>query len=421
MRTCLTLLSAVLISAGLAVAENWPAWRGPTGLGHSADKAPPLTWNATENVRWKTPLPEDGNSSPVVWGERVFLTQATRKGNIKGGIRSVMCFERKDGKLLWKKDVEYPEQEPTHGTNPFCAASPVTDGERVVASHGSAGLVCYDLDGKELWRKDLGKMIHIWGTATSPILHDDLCILWAGPGVHQFLVALDKKTGKEVWRHDEPGGKDGLDNKSENWVGSWSTPIVVKVNGREELILSVPYRLKSFDPKTGKELWSCDGLSKLVYTSPVISDDGVVIAMSGYHGPALAVRAGGSGDVTAQRLWHHTQRIPQRIGSGVMLGKHYYLLNEQGQPSCFEIESGKDLWEKEERISGPAWGSMVTAAGRIYVTNNAGQTLVLKADPKLEVLSRNALGEQMKASPAISDGDIFIRTYKHLWCIGSSK
>jgi outer membrane protein assembly factor BamB len=418
-RTVLLAVPAVLLAVGLAAAENWPAWRGPTGQGHSADKAPPLTWNTKENIRWKTPLPEDGNSSPVVWGDRVFVTQATQQGKIKGGIRSLMCFDRKDGKLLWKKDTEYPEQEPTHGTNPFCAASPATDGERVVVSHGSAGLFCYDLSGKELWRKDLGKMIHIWGTASSPVLHNDLCILWAGPGEKQFLVALNKADGKEVWRHDEPGGKDGLDNKSQNWVGSWSTPVVAKVGDREELILGVPRKVKGFDPKTGKELWSCDGMGPLVYNSAVVSPDGIVVAMSGFHGPALAVKAGGSGDVTkTHRLWHHTQMIPQRIGSGVILGEHCYLINENGQPACFELKTGKNLWEKEQRVSGPTWSSLVAAAGRLYITSQGGETVVFKADPKLEVLSKNPLGERTMASPAFSDGEIFVRTYKNLWCIG---
>lgn len=426
MRTLLSLL-AIVLGAGLATAENWPAWRGPTGQGHSADKEPPLTWNVKENVRWKTPLPAEGNSSPVVWGDRVFLTQATKKtawpppgagGPASAESRLVMCFNRADGKLRWQRETVWTAKEATHPTNPFCSASPVTDGERVIASHGSAGLVCYDLDGKELWRKDTGPQEHIWGNASSPILHGDLCILWIGPGERQILLAVDKKTGKTVWEHTEPGGKSGLGGQRE-WLGSWSTPVIVKVGDREELILGVPHKLKGFDPKTGKELWSCAGMGPLVYASQLVSDDGIVVAMSGFHGPALAVKAGGSGDVTKNRLWHHTQKIPQRIGTGVIVGDHCYILNDSGQASCFELKSGKDLWEKEDRVSSSAWGSMVAAAGRLYVTNSGGQTIVLKADPKLEVLAKNNLGEQVRGSPAISDGEIFIRTYKHLWCIGA--
>jgi len=223
-----------------------------------------------------------------------------------------------------------------------------------------------------------------------------------------------------VWRKDVPGGKSGLKDKSSGeWVGSWSTPLIAKVGDHEELILTVPHKVKAFDPKTGKELWWCDGLGPLVYTSPVVSDDGIVLAMSGFHGAALAVRAGGSGDVTkTHRLWHHTQQIPQRIGTAVILGDRAYMLNEQGLASCFELKTGKDIWDRE-RITGAVWSSTVSAAGRLYVTNTAGETLVLKPGDKPEVLARNKLGERVLASIAVSDGELFIRGYKHLWCIGA--
>src|SRR5262249_25941959 len=154
---------------------------------------------------------------------------------------------------IWKAEVEYKEKEPTHGTNPYCSASPVSDGERVVVSHGSAGLFCYDLDGKGLWRQERGKMIHPWGNAPAPGLDGDVVILWVGPGKRQILLAVDKRSGKTVWEHREPGGSDAIKNK--DWVGSWSTPIVARVGGHDELILSVPRKVKGFDPKSGKELW----------------------------------------------------------------------------------------------------------------------------------------------------------------------
>src|ERR1051326_7655308 len=166
----------------------------------------------------------------------------------------------------------------------------------MIASLGSAGVLCLDLDGHKLWHKDLGPFIHIWGSASSPILHGGHVILWCGPGERQFLIALDKKTGDQVWRHDEPGGKSGEKGNSE-WLGSWSTPVIAKINGHEELILSVSSKVKGFDPKTGDELWSCDGLGPLVYTSPVVSEDGIVLALAGYGGAGIAVRAGGKGDV----------------------------------------------------------------------------------------------------------------------------
>jgi outer membrane protein assembly factor BamB len=408
---------ALLLAGPAAHAENWPGWRGPTGLGHSADKDPPLTWGPTENVRWKVPLPDRGNASPVVWADHVFLTQATEKGAKRG----VLCVDRKTGKEKWARYVDFTGKEPTHGTNPYGSATCVTDGERVIASLGSAGLICLDFAGKELWKKDLGEFIHVWGTASSPVLHGENVILWCGPGERQFLVALNKKTGDEVWRHEEPGGHAGL-KKGDPWIGSWSTPVIAKVGDREELLLSVPKKVKGFDPKTGKELWSCAGLTDLVYTSPVVSPDGIVIAMSGFHGSALAARAGGSGDVTkTHRLWHHARRNPQRIGSAVIVGEHAYLVNEEGLASCFELKTGKDVWQ-EERLTGKTWGSFVHAAGRLYVTNNNGETFVLKADPvEVDVLAKNKLPDEVLASIAISDGDLFIRGYKFLWCISKAK
>jgi outer membrane protein assembly factor BamB len=419
---------ACLLLALTGLAADWPAWRGPSGDGQAPQTDPPLKWSATENVRWKMPLPDQGNSTPVVWGDRVLVTQASQKTHwppkpSAGGLasaerRSLLCFSRQDGRLLWRQEVAYTQQESTHPTNPFCSASPATEGERVIVSHGSAGLYCYDFNGQELWRRDLGKFEHIWGNASSPVLYKHLVILWCGPGERQFLLAVDKTTGKTVWQHEEPGGDYG---KGGNWLGSWATPIIVRVSNRDELILGVSEKVKAFDPLTGKELWSCRGLGKLVYTSPVCSPDGIVLALGGFHSPALAVKAGGSGDVTdTHRLWHHAQRNPQRIGSPVIVGPHAYLLNENGLAQCLELTTGKDLWSKE-RASGSSWGSMVHAAGRLYVTNLAGETFVFKASPQYELLARNRLGERTLASVAVADGELLIRTYRHLWCIGKAK
>lgn len=409
-----------------ARADNWPAWRGPDGQGQSAEKEVPLTWGVKENVRWKTPLPDAGNSTPIVWGERVFVTQASDKTmwppkGAQGGAavakkRSLLCFDRGDGKLLWQKDVIYPEPEWTHPTNPYCSASPVTDGERIVVCHGSAGLFCYDFTGKELWKKELGKLEHIWGNGSSPILYQNLAIIWAGPGERQFLLAVDKKTGEKVWQHDEPGGSS---SQKGTWIGSWSTPVIAKIDGKDQMILSTPKKLKGFDPLSGKELWHCDGLGNLVYTSPLLAGN-IVVSMSGFHGPALAVKLGGSGDITKDRLWLHETKNPQRIGSGVLVGEHVFMLGENGVPQCFEVKTGKEIW-KADRAPDGAWGSMVHAAGRIYLTTRNGTTLVFAASPKYELLASNRLNEHVDASIAISDGEIFIRTHKNLWCIGKAR
>lgn len=399
-----------------ALAENWPAWRGPSGDGKSNEKNLPTTWSDTKNVKWKIDLPEEGNSSPVIWGNRIFLGQPHDK---KGHKRALWCIDRADGKTLWKREVPYEDKEPTHGTNPFCSATAVTDGERVIYSHGSAGLYCYDMDGKELWKYDLGKLYHIWGTASSPILYQNLCILFAGPGERQFLVAFDKNTGRKVWQHDEPGGSDGIKNK--DWIGSWSTPVIARVNNREELILSCALKLKGFDPANGKELWSCDGLGKLVYTSPTVSADGIVVAFSGYGGPALACKAGGSGDVTSShRLWH-LKGNPQSIGSAVIVGEYAYLVRATGIANCFDLKTGKDLWK--ENLGGQTWGTLLHADDKFFIHMMDGSTKVLDASPKFKELAHNSLGpkEQTRATPAFSDGEIFLRTFRHLWCISEKK
>lgn len=407
-RACVAAM--LLLTAAVAgSADNWPAWRGAGADGQVREKNLPVRWSATENVRWKVPLPSPGNSTPVVWGDRIFLTQSL---DAPGQQRAVMCFDRKDGKVLWQKSVPFAGKESTHQTNPYCSASPATDGERVVAWMGSAGLVCYDFQGNRLWFNDLGKFEHIWGNASSPVIYKNLVIQNCGPGERTFLAAFDKKTGKEVWRVDEPGGKFGTTNAE--WLGSWTTPVVATIKGREELIMSWPGAIKAYDPATGKLLWTCRGLTPLVYTSPLVSQE-VIVAMSGFGGSWMAVRTGGNGDVTdTHRLWHHP-RATQRIGSGVIVGDHIYMVNEPGTAQCIELKTGNILWT--ERLGGSTWGSLLHIDGKLYVTGRRGETYIFAARPQFEKIAENPLNETTLASIAVSNGDLFIRTYQHLWCI----
>jgi len=412
-----------------ALAGNWPAWRGPHGTGVCDEQNLPLHWSTSENVRWRVPLPERGNSTPVIWGNRVFVTQAIEKGSLaKEGKhrRTLLCFDRSNGKLLWQTGIDVSEKEPTHETNPYCSASPVTDGERVIASYGAAGLYAYDLDGKEIWHRDLGPQRHIWGNAASPVLYGSLCLLNFGPGERTFLIAVDKTTGKTVWQHDEAGGDSGEkkpDQPKPAWIGSWTTPVISRVEGHDELLMSFPSRLASFDPRTGKERWSCRGLNPLVYTSPLYSD-GVAVAMGGFGGSSLGVKTGGEGDVTEKlRLWQ-VPRNKQRIGSGVISGDYIYILDDPGIAECIELRTGKVVWEP--RLKGPGaksdnWSSMVLSADKLYAINQSGDAFVLRASPKFEVLSTNSIGETTIASIAPSNGELFIRSYKALWCIGAKK
>jgi len=398
-------------------AADWPGWRGPTGQGHCEEKNLPLTWSDKNNVKWKIPLADEGNSTPVVWGNKIFLTQATRGG----GKRSLLCLARADGKILWQKDIEYTEKETAYSPTWYNNASPALDSERVVVSFASAGMYCFDHDGKELWKRtDLGKWEHTFGSGASPVLYENLAILWCGPTEKgkNYLLAVNKKNGETIWEQEQT-------------YGSWSTPLIVKVKDQDQLILGQSRDgkgqpedkngyLRGFDPKTGKELWKCQGLNSYVYTSALYGND-IAVGMSGYGGSALAIKLGGTGDITADRLWRHPKNN-QRVGSGVIVGDYVYMVDENGLPHCYDLKTGEDSWKDEKRVgSGVTWGSMIHAEGRLYILMRNGDTVVLAAKPKFELLATNRLGngEATNSSLAVSNGDIFIRTFKHLWCIGT--
>jgi outer membrane protein assembly factor BamB len=362
-------------------------------------------------------LPERCNSTPVVWGDRIFLTQPIEKEG-RGELR---CFDRSSGKLRWQSSVAFPGKATTHATNPYCSSSPTTDGERVIVSFASAGLYCYDLEGKELWHRDLGTQSHIWGNAASPVIHGNLCFFNFGPGETTFLIALDKKTGKTVWQNNEPGGNSGADDPGgkHEWVGSWTTPTFITEAGHESLIMTWPRHVVSLDPKSGSEYWTCQGLNPLVYTSPLYSD-GTVVAMGGFGGITITIKTGGNGDVTAtHKLWTHP-KTSQRVGSGVIHEGCVYIVNDPGIAECFELKTGKRLWQ--ERLTGPGknivnWSSLVLSDGNLYTINKSGDTFVLKASPKFEVISTNSLSDYTASSIVAAQGDLYIRTTGALWCI----
>jgi len=420
-RRLLVMSFAAVISGTAMLSANWPAWRGPTADGVSLEINLPVRWSPTENVRWKVPLPDRGNSTPVIWEDKVFVSQAIDDEKM----RTLLCLARRDGRVLWQKGVKYEAKEETHPDNPYCSGSPVTDGERVIVCHGSAGVFCYDLNGKQLWNRYLGPQKFEWGNASSPVLYGDLAIVYFGPGPGSHLLGLDKKTGTTVWKFEEPAidvGKrtDGFRGKEPGIICTYATPILVKAAGRDELIMSFPQRLCGIDPKTGKELWRCDGLNPLVYGSP-IHGEGIVVSMGGYFGNTIAVKPGGSGDVTPARLWQHV-RNKAGIGSGVVHDGHFYFMSADGIAHCHKLSSGELVWSERLRGPGPkgdSWSSMLLAGDRIYILNQSADCIVLKASPKFEVISANSLGNEMcNASVAPSKGDLFIRTYKHLWCIG---
>lgn len=413
-----------LVTFSLAATPAWPSWRGDlAGTGSTKETDLPLEWSKDKNVRWRVDLPGPGNSTPVIFGERVFVTQAVDAEHFRG----LFCFDRKDGKLLWKKGVTYAEAERTHNSNPYCSASPVTDGELVVASYGSAGIVAYDLEGNEKWRRGFGAIDHIWGNATSPLLFGNLCLHYHGPGKGAFLAALDKRSGETVWKFEEPEWKidartDGFrDTKPESWInGTWSTPILVQSGKREELLMSFPTELIALDPASGKQLWNCEGLNPLIYGSPVY-ENGIAVVMGGYSGNSIGVKTGGSGNVTAtHRLWQ-VVRHNGGIGTGVVRNGFYYYLAGP-MVNCIEMTTGKLKWEGRLPGAGSSWGSFVLAGDLIYTLSQKGDTAIFKADPAgLEVVGKGDVGEKTNSSLAIAGGEIFLRTHKALWCIGRDK
>ncbi|MEX2215308.1 MAG: PQQ-binding-like beta-propeller repeat protein [Phycisphaeraceae bacterium] len=417
-----------LASGKTGAAESWPAWRGDgEGSGRAVNADIPVQWSKDKNVRWRIELPERGNSTPVIWGDRIFVTQAIEKDKWRG----LMCFSRADGKLLWKSGLTYDKPERTHRTNPYCSASPATDGKLVFVSYGSAGVACYDFQGTEQWRRDFGAIDHVWGNSASPVLHGDLSIHYHGPGPGGFLIALNKKTGETVWKFDEPAWKpgertDGFKGDPDGVIGSFSTPILVDTGGaggtgkRTELIMSFPMDIRAFDPASGKELWRCGGLNPLVYTSPAYGD-GIIVALGGYYGNTVAVKVGGEGDVTqTHRLWQHV-RDNGGIGSGVIKGGHLYYHDSGGVALCVEIKTGETLWKSRLPGISKSWGSYMLAGDRIYALSQAGETAVFKANPEeLEVIAHNHLGEVTNSSIAPAGKELFIRTHEALWCIGDA-
>lgn len=431
--------AGLALLATAAPAEDWLAWRGPEGSGICREKNLPLRWGTNDNVRWRVPLPGRGNSTPIIRGDRVFLTQALERE----ARRTVMCLDRRDGRLRWQAGPTWTEPELTHPDNPLCSSSPVTDGRRLLAWFGSAGLYCFDLNGRELWRRDLGRQSHQWGYGSSPVLHGNLGLLNFGPGPRSSLIALDKRTGKTIWQRDAPipaadakwedfggeakyGDRPGAPKISE-LAGSWATPLVVAAGGREELVVGFALRCMAFAPKTGELLWTCEGPNIGAYSSPFFGEGTVVLNGSGLRNTALAVRPGGHGNVTStHRLWlQHPGFSKTCIGAGVIARGHIYQVNMMGLAECRALDTGALRWE--ERLAGTgarnsSWSSPVVAGDRIYVANQNADVFVLRASPKFECLATNSIGgEPMNASLAMSDGEIFIRTDKHLWCIGHGR
>jgi outer membrane protein assembly factor BamB len=418
LRTAVCFVIGVISCESMAHAENWGHWRGPIGNGVALEANPPTEWSATKNVKWRVEVPGRGSSSPVVWDDHIFITTAipVDSKSDAGGIPNlefvVLCYFRKDGKLIWKQTatIATPHQE-THSTNGFASASPCTDGQHVYASFGSRGLFCYTMDGKLKWkREDFGKMNtrNSFGEGSSPTIAGDMILLpWDHEGP-SALYALDKLTGRTIWKTDreEPT--------------CWATPLVIDVDGKKQVVMNGQNRARAYDLETGKELWSCPGQTERPVASAV-ADKGLVFVGSGHRGSFMgAFKPLGSGNIqgTDSVVWVINNDTPDIASPLLSSGRIYFHKAKTGQLSCVNAMTGKPYY-MASRIPGldTTYASPVAAGGHVYLSARNGTTVVIQDSEELKIEATNNLGETIDATPAPVGNELIIRGEKHLFCI----
>ena len=400
---------AVTLPTATAAAEEWPAWRGPRGDGTSTETGVPLRWSADENVAWKTPIPGKGHSSPVVWGDRVFVTTCIEEQ----GARLLLCLDRRTGKVLWKRPVLTAPLEKKNKLNSYASSTPATDGRHVWVTFLDAPhprVVCYTVDGEEVWRATPGEFHSMHGYCSSLIPYKDMIILNADQDavlpLRAYIVAYEKATGKERWRIDRP-----------NRVRSYTPPAIFQAAGKMQLVVSGAKCVASYDPDTGRQHWLIDGPTEQ-YCASLVFTDGLFMMTGGF--PELhiiGIRPDGTGNVTDTHVaWHIESRtIASYVPSPIAEGKHFFVVSDAGLATCLEAATGRILWS--ERLGKHHSASPVSAEGRLYFLDDAGTMHVVRAGSEFEVLARNDLGEECRASPAISGGQIFLRGLRHLFAI----
>ena len=441
MSLVLALLSLMVVGTVRAQSgDHWPQWRGPFFNGMARGDAP-AEWSDTKNIKWKTEIPGRGFSTPVVWGDRIFLTTAIptgkaaetpqpapapaegrRAGGGSGPLLEhrfeVLALDRKTGKILWQRTAKTatPHEGYHRAYGSFASNSPVTDGKYVYASFGSRGIYCYDFNGKLIWEKDLGvqmKMRLAFGEGAAPLLvKDQLFLVFDHEGGASFMVALDKRNGKELWRvsREEPS--------------SWSTPLAVEHNGRTEIVVAATNKVRSYDPRTGKVLWESAGLGSNVIPVPV-THNGMVFVMSGHRDPKLmAIKLGKEGDLTGSDAiaWSHTRGIAY-TASPVLYDGKLYIVTDNGMVTAFNATTG-EAYYTQTRLpkASNLKASPVGANGKLYLATEDGDVVVLKMGEKFEVLATNTLEDQVFIStPVIAGGEIYLRGQNTLFAISEKK
>lgn len=424
-------LVALFLAAGATfAASNWPRFRGPRADGVAADAGLPVSWSVTENVKWKTAIPGAGWSSPVVWGDRVFVTSVIRanasykpdQALYGGGVqqtppsdehrRMAYCLDFKTGKILWERELDRAVPRTSHHPkNSFASETPVTDGKRLYVLFGNLGVFALDMNGKVLWSVKLGPSAtrHGWGTASSPALHGDRLFVLCDNDDQSFLTALDKRTGKQLWR---------VERDEET---TWATPFIWENGERTELVTSGAIRMRSYDLE-GKLIWELGGpFSHLAIPSP-FSSGGLLYLTSGYVGddarPLIAVKPGATGDAARSIAWRLPQAGPYNP-SPIVYGDYLYVLHDRGFLACYDAKTGREIYGKA-RIdeSAPRFTASPWAYNdRIFALSEEGETYVIQPGAEFKVLRKNPLAEMSLATPAVAKGSLFIRTAGHLYRI----
>lgn len=437
--TAIVLLS---FSSGDLAAENWPSFRGPSASGVADNQSLPLEWDGTtgKNIRFKVEVPGLAHSSPIIWGDRIYLTTAissTGGASFKPGLYGsgdasadqsvhdweVLCLDKRTGVLLWQGTVHQGKpKDKRHVKATYANSTPATDGEHIVAFFGSEGLFCFDADSNPLWKMDLGRLdvgaydlpSYEWGSASSPIIHDGKIIVQCDTQGESFLLAADVKTGKELWRtpRDE--------------LPSWGTPTVVPGKDRTEIVTNGSNFIRGYDLETGKELWKLGGSSKITAPTPVFADDLIVVASGrSPERPIFAIRPGATGDITLEHgqtsnafvTWSKTRRGPY-MPTPLIYGDNVFVLGNDGPFACYDLKTGTEHFYLRIPHRGDGFSaSPVAADGKLYLSGEGGNVYVVEAGTEFKLLGTNPMGEPLMATPAISEGTLYIRGAQHLFAI----
>jgi len=398
----------MILAATSVSGENWPGWRGPRGDGSSQETDVPTTWNVPENrnIAWKTPLAYTGHSSPIVWDDRVFITGADEPGER----RMLVAFDRRDGKILWEREVEKSPLEKKHKLNSWASGTPVTDGERIYATfldEKEIRVVAFTMDGDRLWDVKPGGFSSVHGFCSCPVLFQNLAIVNGDHDGNSYLVALDRTNGQTVWK-----------TPREYKTRSYCTPIIRDIDGRTQMILSGSKSVASYDPRTGKQWWLLDGPTEQFVASPVMNA-GLVFITGGFPDKhIIAIDPRGAGKITDEShiKWRHLNKGVSYVPSPVAADDYFFCVSDGGIASCYGATTGEVHWQ--ERLGPHHSSSLVTGNGHVYFLDDEGTTHVVAADKEFKVVAKNPLGEEAYSSPAISDGQLFIRGAKHLIAIG---